>query len=482
MAGVPDPGDVPPLGAWLADRVDDLAGIPRADDEGAARERYALTFGELWLGRLGTRSEADLRALLRAAGDPQHRVIDLVLVGTDLSRRRPVVLPPGTADRAETRADVPYLFCRDCLVEVLPSRVADQMLLMSPAPSDDGLCPRHPGVRLHVLPEPWDLPVAFAVRVAMGVPGVLRAVPLHTLAPAGASGSTLGGSAGGGSGGGSEGGSSGSPEQRPVRTHWFVDGSLTGGVNSDSFDTALPRWPTFGFTTEVVPGPTVSGRTTHDRKAPGRTAPAWPATDATAGGSGACLPEQDAASQPVRWRPVEGVAGLAGAVAGAVTGWREGLRLEAPGLRGRVASVSAPDGVGVFVTQPEVLGLAARGHAAGVALRERFTGPDGEVTGQTQTDRHRWVRMRTAMREYRQLSLSIGARIPLYTDLALHYRVPAAVTSWFSPPLTPGSADPAWGDAVAAVTHLRSLADGGVLDWDTDWGAPPVDPDLHFSD
>jgi len=27
------------------------------------------------------------------------------------------------------------------------------------------------------------------------------------------------------------------------------------------------------------------------------------------------------------------------------------------------------------------------------------------------------------------------------------------------------------------VTHLRSLADGGVLDWDTDWGAAP--PDAH---
>jgi hypothetical protein len=35
---------------------------------------------------------------------------------------------------------------------------------------------------------------------------------------------------------------------------------------------------------------------------------------------------------------------------------------------------------------------------------------------------------------------------------------------------------PAQPDALAALTHLRALTDGGVLDWDTDYGAPPRDP------
>jgi hypothetical protein len=86
-----------------------------------------------------------------------------------------------------------------------------------------------------------------------------------------------------------------------------------------------------------------------------------------------------------------------------------------------------------------------------------------------------------AMREYRELSLDISARLPLYSDLAASYRVPAALTTWFTPPIAPGTIDPAWPDAAAAVTHLRALSAGGVLDWDTDYGAPPSDPDLRIS-
>ena len=54
-------------------------------------------------------------------------------------------------------------------------------------------------------------------------------------------------------------------------------------------------------------------------------------------------------------------------------------------------------------------------------------------------------------------------------------RVPADVAGWFTPPIAPGRVDPAWADAVAALTHLRALTTDGVLDWDTDYGAPPRD-------
>ncbi|HEX2806249.1 MAG TPA: hypothetical protein VHN80_08780, partial [Kineosporiaceae bacterium] len=344
-----------------------------------------------------------------------------------------------------------FLFCRECLVEVMPARVADQMVLMSPAQSAHGLCPRHAGVRLHELPDPWDLPVAFAVRLAVAAPGVLRAVPLYTVAlpatgllrdaygvpvpepRAGDAGTAAGTAAGV---------AAGVPQ---VRTHWFSDGGLAGGLPSSTFDVTLPRWPTFSVAVQ-------SG-------------------DA-----------QDAAEPDPLWQPVVGAGGLAAAAIGTTAGWRDALRAQVPGLRGRLAVVHAGTGLGMFTPQPELLRLALRGYHAGLTLRGRFTGPDGEIGGQSQTDRYRWVRMRAALREYRRLSLSIGSRIPLYTDLALKYRVPAALSSWFTPPLTPGNTDPAWGDAVAAVTHLRSLADGGVLDWDTDWGAPPADPDLRLAD
>jgi hypothetical protein len=121
----------------------------------------------------------------------------------------------------------------------------------------------------------------------------------------------------------------------------------------------------------------------------------------------------------------------------------------------------------------EILRLALRGHHAGRELRARLTGRDGDVAAQTGTDRYRWVRMRAVLRDVRETSLAVSARLPLYTDLAAGYRVPAAVAAWFTPPVEAGRRDPAWADAAAALTHLRALTDDGVLDWDTDYGAPP---------
>jgi hypothetical protein len=124
-----------------------------------------------------------------------------------------------------------------------------------------------------------------------------------------------------------------------------------------------------------------------------------------------------------------------------------------------------------------VLRLALRGHHAGRELRERFTGHDGEVSAQTGTDRYRWIRIRTELRERRRESLTVAARLPLLSDLPGAYRVPTAVAGWFTPPIPPGRVDPAWADATAALTHLRALTADGVLGWDTDYGAPPTDPD-----
>ncbi len=139
---------------------------------------------------------------------------------------------------------------------------------------------------------------------------------------------------------------------------------------------------------------------------------------------------------------------------------------------------AGPRAGSLFPDQATILDLAVRGHQAGTALRERFTGPDGELSRQTQTDRYRWIRLRAALRELRGLSVDLGARLPLYSDLATGYRVPAALHAWFDPPLAPGAVDRSWPDAAAAVTHVRALSAGGVLDWDTDDGAPPAERDL----
>jgi hypothetical protein len=440
FAGVLGPAGVPPLFTWITDRLDDLAGVPPADP---GAERYALTFGDLWLGRLGRRSPAEVSALRSAALHPDQRVVDLILLTTDVSRGRPYLLPFGTATRPEELRTRGYLFCRTCLVEVLPARVADEMVLLSPGdPAGEPDCPRHLGQRLRQLPDPWDLPVAFAVRLAVAAPGLLRAVPLYRADGDRADGDRA----------------DGDPAHRdpahrdpaPARTHWFCDGALAGGLPTQVFDVALPLWPTFSI-----------------------------GTHPSAGDGPVFVPEHDAHDHPQPWRPVPGAAGLAGAAADAVRSWRDVLRAQAPGVRGRSALVRRGD-LGPFLSAEAVRELAVRGHRAGTALRERFTGPDGAGQELTGTDRHRWTRMRAVLTEFRRLSLSIDAGVPLYTDLALRYRVPDALTPWFGEHVEAGSADPAWGDVVTAITHLRSLARGGVLDWDTDWGTPPSDPHLRL--
>ncbi len=430
---------MPPLAEWVADRLDDLAGVPRPDGQ-AGQARYALTFGELWLGRLGTRSAEDLELLRRAARDPQERVVDLVLAAADVSQGRPHRLPfpapgrRGAGTSTGTGTGSAWLFCHDCLAGVLPARVVEQMVLTSPAQVPEATCPRHSEQTLQQVPDPWDFPVVAAVRMAVSTPGLLSAVPLHALEPDGPPGGTRAGDPAAG---------------RGARIHWFCDGGLTGTLGVDAFDALLPRWPTFAVTLDSAPGPALS------------------------------LPEQDSGPQRRPWRAVDTAGSFVLALLGTAAGWRDRVQAELPGLRGRVAQVQAgPRAGSLFPDQATILDLAVRGHQAGTALRERFTGPDGELSRQTQTDRYRWIRLRAALRELRGLSVDLGARLPLYSDLATGYRVPAALHAWFDPPLAPGAVDRSWPDAAAAVTHVRALSAGGVLDWDTDDGAPPAERDL----
>lgn len=428
LAGVADPKGVPPLFTWLADALDDLAGLPRGEGD------PALTFGDLWLGRpvvgAGNDGSRDAQFLRRAATDPERRAIELRLVATDLTRGRPVHLPfaPAPGQGAASSGPHPWLFCPGCLGGVLPGRIVDQMLAASHRVHvawAGHRCPRH-DVPLLTFPDPWDVPVLVAVRMAASVPGFLRSVPLY--APAART------------------------PDADVTTHWFSGGGPADAPVS-MFDAILPRWPTFGLSVE-------SGR--------------HPTDD----GDGPWVEVPDVATSG--WKPaptaaIDGPAAFASAALRAATGWRDRAEAELPGRRGRIGVVRhAPrGGAGIFLTDAEIVRLALRGHDAGRELRARFTSPDGDVDGQTATDRYRWVRLRSALRDYRAESLQIAARLPLYVDLAATYRVPAVVREWFSSQVTPGRVDPAWADAAAALTHLRSLSSGGVLDWNTDDGAPP---------
>lgn len=448
-AGVPATDGMPPLFTWLSDRLDDLAGIAPSHD-GAA-----LTLGDLWCGSIGERTPEQSARLRQAAIQPEQRVINLVLVTTDLSGRRPYRLPFLPADEAERVGGARFLFCQTCLAGLVPERVITQMIKSAPSTDTDHSCPRHPDGVLRELPDPWDLPVVFAVRLSFSPPGLLRAVPLYSITelrrtkrydewgrsrPDGAPPDD-----------------SHRRERTLARTHWFADGGLTSNVPVSYFDALLPRWPTFGINLEDA--------------------------DPDAADEVLRIPAQDAAAPQRSWRGIDSLPNLLTTLLDGGLGWRDSAQADLPGFRGRVALIrrsAAERGDSFLLPQRTVLALALRGLQAGITLRDRFTGSDDLVPGQTQTDRYRWIRLRMALREYRGLSVEIGARLPLYRDLASSYHVPEALTPWFDPPLPPAERDPIWADAGSAIVTIRALSAGGVLDFDTDRGAPPGDPDLRI--
>ena len=253
-------------------------------------------------------------------------------------------MPFLTAEHAERAGASRFLFCRTCLIAVLPVRVVSQMINASPAQARESTCPRHDGEVLQEVPDPWDFPVVAAVRLSMSVPGLLRAVPLYTLdveSPGPLQdlyGRVLGDTP--------------APANVYVpRVQWFADGGVTSSFPVHAFDTLLPRWPTFALSLDHL----------HDR-ARGRTGrtsspSGWPFRSRTprraprrGGGSPVRSPS------PARCSTAR-------------SPWRDTLQADLPGWRGRVATVRhtvAEGAAGVFLPQPTILALALRGYQAGV--------------------------------------------------------------------------------------------------------------------
>ncbi len=130
--GVPRSTGVPPMSDWIADRLDELSGVP------------------------------DLKF--------SHLTTNLVLMTTDLSEGRPYRLP-------FTEPSAPWLYCVDCLETVLPQRI----VRTTGGPATSHRCPLHPDRTLNELPR--DLPVALAVRMSVPLPGLIAAVPLVRAEP-----------------------------------------------------------------------------------------------------------------------------------------------------------------------------------------------------------------------------------------------------------------------------------------------------------
>ncbi|MCE7003936.1 patatin-like phospholipase family protein [Kibdelosporangium philippinense] len=397
VCGIPS-ARVSPLVSWLADRIDDLAGIDHT---------RALTFGDLWRGPDKPR-ESDPAY----CPPPGERVINLALMTTDLSASRPHELP--------FPADERWQFCAECLRDLIPDRVITQM---STSTVDGVTCPEHENVSLHWLPQPCDVPVILAARMSLPLPGLICPIVLY----------------------------------RDRRPHWFSDGGITSNFPIHFFDSLLPRWPTFGLNLESVEREIEDGEI--------------------------YLPDQDSSKPREPYTEMGGTAlAFVGRILNTFMDWRDTMQSALPGFRGRIATIPQGPGEGgtnLFMSPEIIERLALRGLAAGNTLRLRFTSQHSdEADGYTRTDRYRWIRLRLALRELREISFQADARAVLYKDRTAHYPIPAAMADWFAGPTVPPVVEPHAADIVCSYDHFIEMANTCLIkEFD---GTAPVNPVLRL--
>jgi hypothetical protein len=338
-SGMSPDGAPPALTPWLADLIDDLAG---KDSE------RPLTFGDL-----------------------RERGIDLQMMTTNVTHRRPQRMPWTNRE---------LFFDPDELRRVFPERVVDWME-EHPPPLGEGR--RAERARrlfealepLRPFPAPDDLPVVVAARMSLSFPLLVSAVPLRALDMTRRDTRDAVDAI-----------ESGNAATRPLVAEvcWFSDGGIASNFPVHFFDSPLPTRPTFAIDLDGF----------H---------PDHPRGDDEA--RNIYLPKTNAGGLLDSWHrldPKPGLSSLVGFVSGIVRTMQNhvdsGLAQQ-PGYRDRIVHVhTAADEGGLNLSMPpEVIeALTLRGQAAGRALVRRFAETPGTDDGLS-WDNHRWVRYRSAL-------------------------------------------------------------------------------------
>lgn len=375
IAGVPRPTVEMSLVPWLNDCLNALAGLP--NDQ-------VLRFGHLWSGldyheRRLSRTSDDLAMWRLMSEQPDHRLVNLELMTTDLTRQRPFRFPLD----ANTDDDPEQLWVcvdqlRDGESQIFPESV---MQALSETESRE-VHDRHGVARkLNKLPQPWDLPVIFAVRISMSLPALFQAVRLYRIRrPAPIQddfGRTL------------------IDHGQPLtllspldsaQELWFSDGGITSNFPVHFFDDALPRWPTVSLNLGI-----------HPHEAPHQDI--W-------------LPQDwDDLNIPVKTLGGSGL-GFGKAIFNTAMSWRDNLQSALPGYRNRIAQVRTSPGEGgtnLFMPREIIASMALRGALAGARLRTRFV-------DEGQWNRFRWLRLRTAVSNIEKLRDNTHERRGFYDD------------------------------------------------------------------
>lgn len=307
-----DPVDTPALTPWLADRIDEVAGMGGR----------CLTLGDLW-GEEALDAWREHVADGAGAGPPSGAVtrlrdIDLQTMTTDLTLRRPFRLP----FRQQT-----FLFDEAEMRGLFPARVVETMKAGLPPSSQ-----RNPrtGAPLHYFPGPGTpsdgeprpgpdaLPLVVMARMSLSFPGLISAVPLYAVDHNG---------------------------DGSVVRHLFSDGGISSNFPMHFFDSLLPRRPTFG----------INLATPHPRHPDQLT---W-------------IPDVARGGVTARAVPVDTVGHFAQALRDAVQNWSDNTQITQRGYAERVVEVRLGPGEGglnLEMPGPLIMKLVALGAEAGDRL------------------------------------------------------------------------------------------------------------------
>jgi hypothetical protein len=365
----------PSLVPWLNDCLGQLAGLPAGT---------VLRFGHLWSGAdfelQRSQPTSQLLSTWRLMSEhSDHRLVNLELMTTDLTRQRPYRFP-----LAETAADDPsqLWLCLDQLKDADCQMFPDSvMAALAEGESRECVDGSGRSLTLSPLPQPWDLPVIFSVRLSMALPALFEAVRMYRIVPSTPVEDDFGRAIFDGAQ------QLRWPEEDDLAEEvWFSDGGITSNFPVHFFDAALPRWPTVSLDLGRYPGSAPH----QDVGLPQD----WEIADIT--------------STPL----TDSGLSLAGAVFNTAMSWRDNLQSSMPGYPNRIAQVrSRPNegGSNLFMPREVIASMALRGAIAGARLRTRFANA-------SQWNRFRWLRLRVAVSNIEWLRNSTEERQEFYRD------------------------------------------------------------------
>jgi len=314
---------VPGLIDWLAEKIELAAGRMT---EGGPKPERPLLFEDVWAGRDG-------------AGDAKRRVVDLRMMTTNLSVRRPHTLPDLDA---EADPGSLHYFSEAKFRLIFPGWVVDYLVADAQTISGpdvdwmktQGYLP---------MPTKGRMPLVVAARMSLSFPILFTTVPLHRVRKVG--------------------------DARDVEHMLFSDGGLSSNFPIHFFDALLPGRPTFGVSLESV-----------DEKMPDRRVH---------------LPFSDEVH--LNSTPIQDLFGFLGRLVDAAKDWQDRLQSTLPGYRERIVSIYLKDnegGLNLDMPAPIIESLVGLGDRAGALATGASLDPADEHV--FDFDEHRWRRFLVA--------------------------------------------------------------------------------------